>query len=175
MDTTLCGFTSFATDVGAFLGHRAFHQQHQWHKHDRHHGRQQKHIEISQRGCLLLEQILKCLQGQLLRGDWIAGLLQEQRPSLIEETNEGVSPPLGSVSVERDSLLRSVMSGIDHDGVKTERRCPIQFVSKLSLMHVAPPNTPNDCCGCAPSKGCAFKWVQVPPGDRSSREQPEQL
>jgi hypothetical protein len=28
--------------------------------------------------------------------------------------------------------------------------------------------------GCAPWKGGAFQWVQVPPGDRSSRKQPEQ-
>jgi len=29
--------------------------------------------------------------------------------------------------------------------------------------------------GCAPWKGGVFQWVQVPPGDRSSRKQPEQL
>src|SRR5258706_3868566 len=29
--------------------------------------------------------------------------------------------------------------------------------------------------GCAPWQGCAFQWVQVPPGERSSRKQPEQL
>src|SRR5215471_9344704 len=29
--------------------------------------------------------------------------------------------------------------------------------------------------GCAPWKGGAFQWVQVPPGERSSRKQPEQL
>jgi threonine/homoserine/homoserine lactone efflux protein len=28
--------------------------------------------------------------------------------------------------------------------------------------------------GCAPWKGGAFQWVQVPPGNRSSRKQPEQ-
>ena len=28
--------------------------------------------------------------------------------------------------------------------------------------------------GCAPWKGGAFQWVQVPPGERSSRKQPEQ-
>jgi hypothetical protein len=28
--------------------------------------------------------------------------------------------------------------------------------------------------GCAPWKGGAFLWVQVPPGNRSSRKQPEQ-
>src|SRR5262249_49424205 len=56
---------SFATDAGAFLGHRAFHQQHHGHQHERHHGHQPKDIEISQRGCLLLAQILECLPGQL--------------------------------------------------------------------------------------------------------------
>src|SRR5215472_8179770 len=33
----------------------------------------------------------------------------------------------------------------------------------------------NDGFGCAPWKGGAFQWVQVPPGERSSRKQPEQL
>jgi hypothetical protein len=28
--------------------------------------------------------------------------------------------------------------------------------------------------GCAPCKGGAFQWVQIPPGNRSSRKQPEQ-
>ena len=28
---------------------------------------------------------------------------------------------------------------------------------------------------CAPRKGGAFQWVQIPPGNRSSRKQPEQL
>jgi hypothetical protein len=30
------------------------------------------------------------------------------------------------------------------------------------------------CCWRAPWKGGAFQWVQVPPGNRSSRKQPEQ-
>src|SRR5262249_30475597 len=29
--------------------------------------------------------------------------------------------------------------------------------------------------GCAPCEGGAFQWVQAPPGNRSSRKQPEQL
>ena len=29
--------------------------------------------------------------------------------------------------------------------------------------------------GCAPWQGGAFQWVQVPPGERSGRKQPEQL
>jgi hypothetical protein len=36
---------------------------------------------------LLLAQILQCLPGELLRGNGIAGLLQECSPSLIEEGN----------------------------------------------------------------------------------------
>ena len=31
------------------------------------------------------------------------------------------------------------------------------------------------CSGCAPCKGGALQWVQIPPGNRSSRKQPEQL
>jgi hypothetical protein len=33
----------------------------------------------------------------------------------------------------------------------------------------------KDRFGCAPCKGGAFQRVQVPPGNRSSRKQPEQL
>ena len=32
----------------------------------------------------------------------------------------------------------------------------------------------KDRFGCAPWKGGAFQWVKVPPGNRSSRKQPEQ-
>ena len=32
----------------------------------------------------------------------------------------------------------------------------------------------NGCNGCAPCQGGAFQWVKVPPGNRSSRKQPEQ-
>src|SRR5262249_774955 len=91
---------SFATDARALLTHRPFHQQHPGHKHERPRGRQPKDIEISQRGCLLLAQILDRLQGQLLRGNWIAGLLQEHSPSLLEERSysrveriEGLAKP----------------------------------------------------------------------------------
>jgi hypothetical protein len=30
------------------------------------------------------------------------------------------------------------------------------------------------CFGCAPCKGGAFQWVQIPSGNRSSRKQSEQ-
>src|SRR5262245_12501143 len=93
---------SFATDARALLSHRTFHQQHHGHKHERHRGRQQKDIEISQRGCLLLAQILECLPGELLRSNRIAGLLQEHSPSLLEERSysrveriEGLAEPQG--------------------------------------------------------------------------------
>jgi hypothetical protein len=36
-------------------------------------------------------------------------------------------------------------------------------------------STPMPALGCASWKGGTFQWVQVPPGDRSSRKQPEQL
>jgi len=64
-DQSLAGIrfapTSFVTDVGAFLGHRAFHQQHHGYQHERQHGSQEKDIEISQRGCLLLVSLPKTL------------------------------------------------------------------------------------------------------------------
>jgi hypothetical protein len=32
----------------------------------------------------------------------------------------------------------------------------------------------NGCFTCAPCQGDAFQWVRAPPGNRSSRKQPEQ-
>src|SRR5262249_41211573 len=68
----------------------------------RHHSQQQKDIEISECRCLLLTQILERLQGQLLRSNRIAGLLQEPSPRLLEEGNyslveriEGLAKPQG--------------------------------------------------------------------------------
>ena len=58
-----CRHTSFVTDVSAFLSNRAFHQQHHGYQHQRHRGQHQKDIEISECRCLLLAQILECLQG----------------------------------------------------------------------------------------------------------------
>ena len=37
----------FVTDMGAFLSHRTLHQQHREYRRQRHHGQQEKDIEIS--------------------------------------------------------------------------------------------------------------------------------
>src|ERR1700692_3051081 len=76
---------SLDADARAFFGHRTFHQQHHRHEQEHHRGQQPKDIEIGQRGCLLLAQILECLQRQLLRSSRISGLLQETRLSLLKE------------------------------------------------------------------------------------------
>src|SRR5271169_6689340 len=85
MITVTRGNASLATDASAFLRHRAFHQWHHKHECKRQHGEYPKAIEIGQGGCLLLAQILKCLQGQMLRGNRIAVLLKESRLSLLKK------------------------------------------------------------------------------------------
>jgi hypothetical protein len=40
--------SSFGTDMGAFLGHRALHQQHREQRRQHHHGEHPKGIEISE-------------------------------------------------------------------------------------------------------------------------------
>src|SRR5271154_4956558 len=55
--------------AGAFLSHRAFHNQYQKRDHKRQHGDHPKAVEVGKRGCLLLPQIFEFLQTQLLRGN----------------------------------------------------------------------------------------------------------
>jgi hypothetical protein len=49
---------SFASDVGAFPGHRAFHQKHHGYQPQRHHGQHQKDIEVSKCRCLLVARTI---------------------------------------------------------------------------------------------------------------------
>ena len=80
--------TSLAPDPGALLRDGAFHQQHNEHKCHHDNGQHPEHIEVGERRCLLLAQVRERLQGQLLRGDRIAGLLQE-RPGCLEADQRG--------------------------------------------------------------------------------------
>ncbi|MBV9220376.1 MAG: hypothetical protein JO366_10960 [Methylobacteriaceae bacterium] len=54
-----------------------FHQQYNENNCDHDNRKHPEHIEAGERRCLLLAQLCERLQGQLLRGDRIAGLLQE--------------------------------------------------------------------------------------------------
>src|SRR5208282_5269857 len=69
----------------AFLSHRTFHKQYRERDRKRQYGHHPKGVEIGKRRRLLLAQILERLPGQLLRGNRIAGLLQERSPRLLEE------------------------------------------------------------------------------------------
>jgi hypothetical protein len=55
--------------------------------------------------------------------------------------------------------------------------CALRMFHTFRSRHLAAPHrvySSRDRIGCAPWKGGAFQWVQVPPGNRSSRKQPEQ-
>jgi hypothetical protein len=90
------GSTLLASDPSPFLRDGAFHQQHNEHKRDHDNGQHPEHVEVGERRCLLLAQVGERLQRQLLRGDRIAGLLQERSGSLIKEGTrsriEGIEP-----------------------------------------------------------------------------------
>jgi hypothetical protein len=73
------------SDPSAFLCDGAFHQQNNEHKRDHANGQHPEHIEVGERRCLLLAQVCERLQGQLLRSDRVARLLQKRSGSLIKE------------------------------------------------------------------------------------------
>jgi hypothetical protein len=78
-------FGSFAADTRAFLGHRGFHQKNEERRREHDNGEQPEAVEIGQRRCLLVAQILQRLPCQLLRGNRISGLLEETRLRLLKE------------------------------------------------------------------------------------------
>jgi hypothetical protein len=77
--------STYSSSPNAFLRDGAFHHQHNEHKRDHDNGQHPEHIEVGQHRCLLLPQVCKRLQRQLLRGNRIAGLLQERSGRLIKE------------------------------------------------------------------------------------------
>ena len=81
--------TSFGTGGPALLGDRALHEQHRERDHEGQHSRHPKCVEISKRRRLLLTQVFELLHSQLLRGHWIAGLLNEERLSPREKVVAG--------------------------------------------------------------------------------------
>src|ERR1700733_5941486 len=101
--------TLFASNPSAFLCDGAFHQQHNEHKRGHDNGQHTEDIEVGERRCLLLAQVCERLQGQLLRGDRIAGLLQERSGSLIKEGTcsrvEGIEPFAKTEAVELVTAL----------------------------------------------------------------------
>src|SRR5271165_6236760 len=75
--------------MSAFLSHGTLHKQYRERDHQRQHGRHPKDVEISERSRLLLTQVFELLHSQLLGGDWIAGLLKEERLSPREKAAGG--------------------------------------------------------------------------------------
>src|SRR5271165_1756722 len=124
--------------MSAFLGHRAFHEEYAERDRKGQHGHHPKGVEIGERRCLLLAQILECLPGQLLRSQRIADLLQVHSPSLLEERShrciesiEGLAKPQGV------KLIPPLLEGLRHVAaevkfpksaeVKFPRRAPRKF------------------------------------------------
>ena len=60
-------------------------EQHRERDHERQHGRHPEGVEIGKRSRLLLTQVFELPHRQLLRGGWIAGLLDEERLSTREK------------------------------------------------------------------------------------------
>src|SRR5271166_14780 len=106
--------TLLGSDPSAFLCDGAFHQRHNEHKRDHDNGQHPEHIEVGERRCLLLAQVCERLQGQLLRGSRIAGLLQERSGSLIKEGTrsrvEGIEPFAKTEAVELITALLNRLS-----------------------------------------------------------------
>jgi hypothetical protein len=73
------------SDPSAFLCDGTFYHRHNEHKRGHDDGRHPEHIELGERRRLLLSQVCERLQSQLVRGDRIAGLLQERFGNLIKD------------------------------------------------------------------------------------------
>ena len=75
--------------MGALLGRRGLHQEHQWDEHQGEHGEQPEGVKVGERGGLLLAEVLEDLQGHLLDAGRVAGLLQEGGLALFGECLDG--------------------------------------------------------------------------------------
>ena len=69
-------------DMGAFFGDRSPHEPHQDNHARRYRGQAPEYIEVGERQRLLVPELFKRLQGQLIRQRAIAGLSREEFPSL---------------------------------------------------------------------------------------------
>src|SRR4029077_5745627 len=69
----------------------------------------------SQRGCLLLAQILECLPGQLLGGNRIPALLQEHSSSLLEERSHSRVERIEGLAKPQDvKLVTALLQRLRH-------------------------------------------------------------
>jgi hypothetical protein len=97
-------FNSLAADGRAFFGDGTLHQQDAKRHRERHDGEEPKTIEICQRRCLLVAQVLQRLPRQLLRSSRTSGLPEETRLSLLKESSKDCTAGL---SGSRDSRVGS--------------------------------------------------------------------
>src|SRR6516162_3630386 len=106
--------------VAAFFGYRAFHEQYQERDRKRQHGDHPKAVEIGKRRRLLLTQVFEFLPSELLRRDWIGGLLKEERLCVREEgigcRVEGIEVLAKTQSME---LVTPLLGGLRQRGPDT--------------------------------------------------------
>ena len=121
--------TSFAAETRALFGHRTFHQQNDERDGEYHDGEQPKAIEISQRRCLLVTQVLQRLPRQLLRCGRISGLLKETPLSLLKERLYGRIERIEGA--ESALILRGVRNG------------DVDFSAKAGRLFMAVGREPN--------------------------------
>src|SRR5262249_47744270 len=75
----------FRSDVGALLGHRALHEQHQNDEYHPQGGAQPEDVEVGQRRGLLLAEVGEHLYGPQLRPGRVPRLLKEEGLALFQE------------------------------------------------------------------------------------------
>src|SRR6516162_2995341 len=99
--------------VAAFFGYRAFHKQYQERDRKRQHSDHPKAVEIGKRRRLLLTQVFEFLPSELLRRDWIGGLLEEERPCVREE---GIGCRVEGIEIlaetQRVELITPLLEGL---------------------------------------------------------------
>jgi Sulfatase len=102
--------------------------------------------------------------GTTLVGKWHLGFLPDFSP-----LKSGYDHFFGDACARRQSDRIDMPSRRD-----LRPRAILKRASTGAFSRLHPSSSANDRLGCAPWKGGAFQWVRVPPGNRSSRKQPEQ-
>jgi hypothetical protein len=76
--------TLFGSDLGVFCRDRAFHEENEHDERDGNDSKDKEYVKVGEGRRLLFAQIGESLQGHLLRGDRLAGLLEKKWLCLLE-------------------------------------------------------------------------------------------
>src|SRR6516164_3130036 len=93
-----------------FLGNGTLHEQHEKSEQNANHRKYEKAIEIGKCRGLLLPQVIKRLQGHLLRSGRVSSLLQEEGPSLLQEGIYGWIEQIEVLVESQDMELLAALS-----------------------------------------------------------------